>query len=134
MHDGPADVDTDRSWWGRGVLASYVPVTPSKATDADAARMRLSLRDVLLLLVGCAGMYGAQVARDSGLRSDIRNLQTSFEAAITQQTTATSSLQRQIDEWRAETKLNRVNLDNTDRVLAELKGLLIGAGIKGVQK
>lgn len=132
MHDVAADVDTDRSWWGRGVLASYVPVTPSKATDAS--RMRLSLRDVLLLLVGCAGMYGAQVARDSGLRSDIRNLQTSFEAAITQQTTATSSLQRQIDEWRAETKLNRVNLDNTDRVLAELKGLLIGAGIKGVQK
>lgn len=107
----------------RGVLASYDAVTPSRSDEI--ARYKLSLRDVILLLVGCAGMYGAQVARDSGLRSDMRNLQTSFEASR-------DSQEKEIALWRAETKLNAVDIAITQKEVAELKGILMGAGIKGV--
>lgn len=121
----PTDVDTtaDRPVWGRGVLASWFGMTPSRSDEI--AKYKLSIRDVLLLLVGCAGMYGAQVARDSGLRSDMRNLQTSFEASR-------DSQEREIAQWRAETKLNAVDIAITQKEVAELKGILMGAGIKGV--
>lgn len=109
--------------WPRGVLASLVGMTPTRSDEI--ARYKLSLRDVLLLLVGCAGMYGAQVARDSGLRSDMRNLQTSFEASR-------DSQEKEIALWRAETKLNSVDIAITQKEVAELKGILMGAGIKGV--
>jgi len=77
-------------------------------------------------------MYGAQVGVQWGMRSDIRDLKTSVDGYQRQQTETNAVLQRQIDDWRQETKLNRVNIEDTDRTVAELKGLLVGAGIKGV--
>ena len=101
-------------------------MTPSRRSD-DISKFRLTLRDAILLLIGCIGMYGAQIARDYGLRSDMRDLQTSFEAA-------TRSQQQQIDQWRQETKLNGVNIAIQQTELAKLQGILLGAGIKGVAK
>jgi hypothetical protein len=114
-----------RSPWGRGVLASYDAVTPNRADEI--AKHKITVRDAVLVLIGCAGMYGAQVARDSGLRSDMRNLQTSFEDAR-------ESQQKEIALWRAETKLNAVDLATVQKEVAELKGILMGAGIKGLPK
>ncbi len=127
MHDtATATAQEDRPVWGRGVLASSGLVTPSRRID-DVAKFKISLRDAILVLLGCVGMYGAQVARDYGLRSDMRDLQTSFEASVRSQ-------QQQIDQWRQETKLNNVNITNVQTELAKLQGILLGAGIKGVQK
>ena len=102
--------------------------------NGDASKYWLTLRDVVLLFVGILGMYGAQLAAQYGMRSDIRDLKTSFEGYQQRQESTNSALQRQIDEWRQETKLNRVNIDNNDARLAELKGILLGAGIKGLPK
>jgi hypothetical protein len=130
-HEHPSN--DDRSPWSRGVLASYGRMTPGRRTD-DASRFKLTLRDAMLLLVGCLGMYGAQVANQWGMRSDIRDLKTAFDSYQQRQTETNSVLQRQIDEWRAETKLNRVNISNNENAVSELKGILLGAGIKGIPK
>src|SRR5262245_55217150 len=100
-------------------------VTPTRVDDAS--KFKLTLRDVLVLLIGSIGMYGAQLATQYGIRSDIRDLTTSVQAYQTQQREKNEVMQRQIDEWRSETKLNRVNIDENQRALAELKGILLGA-------
>jgi hypothetical protein len=100
----------------------------------DASKYWLTLRDILLLFVGILGMYGAQLAAQYGRRTDIRDLKTSLVGYPQRQASTNDSLQRQIDEWRTETKLNRVNIDNNDARLAELKGILLGAGIKGIPR
>lgn len=125
MHDALREPQTESARSGE---ASWRPraLTPSRRSD-DISKFRLTLRDAILLLVGCIGMYGAQVARDYGLRSDMRDLQTSFDASVRSQ-------QQQIDQWRQETKLNGVNIANVQTELAKLQGILMGAGIKGVTK
>jgi hypothetical protein len=118
---------------GRGGLWPYGLVTPGRRDD-DASKLRLTVRDGLLLLAGCLGMYGAQVGVQWGMRSDIRDLKTSFDNYQQRQDGTNGELQRQINEWRGETKLNRENNATTDKAVAELKGILLGAGIKGVPK
>lgn len=127
-----ADTLHERSPWSRGVLASYDPMTPTRSEDIS--KFKLTIRDALCLLAGALAMYGAAIAAQYGTRSDIRDLGTKFESYQQKQNDTNSSLQRQIDEWRAETKLNRVNTEETQKAIAELKGILLGAGIKGVQK
>jgi hypothetical protein len=100
----------------------------------DASKLTVTLRDVILVLAGCMAMYGAQLATQWGIRSDIRDIVTRLDEVKENQAVADRSLQTQIDEWRGETKLNRVNIENTQKELSELKGLIIGAGVKGVQK
>lgn len=116
----------------RGVLASSGIVTPQRIDDAS--KYKLTLRDVFILLAGALAMYGAQVGVQWGMRSDIRDLKTSFDGYVQKQNNTNDVLQNQINEWRAETKLNRVNIENNEKAMAELKGILMGAGIKGVQK
>ena len=108
-------------------------VSPGRRQD-DASRFKLTLRDVVLLLVGVVGMYGAQLGAQWGLRSDIRDLKTSFDAYQQQQGNKNTEMQRQIDEWRQETKLNGVYVKEMETKLAELKGILVGAGVKGITK
>ena len=122
-----ADVITfeDRAAGRRGVLAKNDSMTPARGDDVG--RFKISLRDALWLLAGCLAMYAAQLAAQYGMRSDIRDLATEFRST-------TASIQRQIDEVRKESALNRVNEEDTQKEVAELKGILLGAGIKGVQK
>lgn len=116
----------------RGVLALYghvSPTNPGRRSTDDATRLKLNARDALLLLVGCLGMYGVQLGTQYGLRSDIRDLKTSFDAAISQQGTTNVSVQRQIDEWRAYSKLAYEKaVENNDKI-SELKGIMVGAGV-----
>ena len=116
----------------RGVLAKNDPVTPSSSPRDDASKFKLSLRDVLLLLCGSLAMYGVQLATQYGMRSDIRNLGTQLESYQVEQMKVYDTVQRQLDEWEKETKLNRINIENTERSLSELRGILLGAGIKGI--
>lgn len=121
----------DEGSWAHGLVT---PRTDGARPSTDASKNTLTLRDVLLLLAGCLAMYGAQVSVQWGMRSDIRDLKTAFDGYQQKQNDTNSTLQRQIDEWRQETKLNRVNIENNERATAELKGILLGAGIKGVPK
>lgn len=115
----------------RGVLALYEDVTPTR--NDDASKFKISLRDALWLLMGCLGMYGAQVAAQYGMRSDIRDLATEFRSYQSKQSDTNNSVQRQLDEIRKESALNRVNGEEAQKEIAELKGILLGAGIKGVK-
>ncbi len=125
----------DRPAWGRGVLASYAAVTPPGRRLSDADRkFTLTFRDALALLVGCLGMFALQLGAQYGLRSDIRDLKTTFESYQQKQNETNSMLQRQIDEWRVETKLNRERDGDRQREVAEVKGLLTGIGILKEQK
>lgn len=112
----------------RGVLASYGLVTPTRAEDFST-KSKITLRDVVLILVGCLGMYGTQLATQYGMRSDVRDLGTKFDAYVQQQNATVASLQTQINEWRAETKLNRERSSDQERALSELRGFLVGAGL-----
>ncbi len=117
----------------RGVLASYDAVTPAKATD-EIGKFKITLRDALWLLMGCIAMYGAQFAAQYGMRSDIRDLSTQFTSYQQKQQSTDYEFQRQLDEIRKESALNRIKVDDAAREAAELKGILLGAGIKGAQK
>ncbi len=119
--DGPARA--------RGVLASYEDVTPHQRADDFTTKSRINLRDVVFVTLGIAGMWGAQLATQYGMRSDVRDLGTKFDAYVQQQNASTLSLQTQINEWRAETKLNRERSTDQDKALSELRGFLIGAGL-----
>ena len=129
MHD--ATTFEDGAAGRRGVLASYGAVTPRAD---DAAKFKISLRDAVWLLAGCLGMYGAQVAAQYGIRSDIRDIATKFESYQLKQGDTNSAFQRQLDEIRKESAMNRVNGEEAQKEVAELKGILLGAGIKGATK
>ena len=122
----------DRPAWGRGVLASYVRMM-SRATD-DISRLRVTLRDVVILLAGAGAMFAAQTSRDRGLQAGIDNLTTLVQGYERQQVETDSALQRQIDQARQQAALAIVNDANTAKELSELKGFLEGAGIKRVVK
>jgi hypothetical protein len=118
----------------RGVLASWVGMTPHQRADDFTTKSRITLRDAVFVAMGIAGMWGAQLATQYGMRSDVRDLGTKFDGFVQQQNATTASLQTQINEWRAETKLNRERSSDQERALSELRGFLVGAGlIKGTK-
>ena len=110
-------------------MASYGPVTPVKD---DATKFKITLRDFIVGVLGAAGMWGMQIATQYGMRSDIRDLGTKFESYQKTQMTTNDDLQRQIDEARRTAAGARVAADDATVSLAELKGILIGAGIKNI--
>ena len=112
-------------FWAHGLVT---PVGGRR--DDDAAKFRLTIRDVVLLLAGCLAMYGAQIGVQWGMRSDIRDLKTAFEGYQQKQNDTNGSLQRQIDETRRQANLAIVNNAETAKELSELRGYLEGAGIK----
>lgn len=107
-------------------------VTPAR--NDDVSRFKITLRDALWLLCGCLAMYGAQFAAQYGMRSDIRDLGTKFESYQLKQQQTDGEFQRQIDEIRREAALNRVRSEDAAKEVAEIRGILLGSGIKGVQK
>ncbi len=122
---GVASTLEDSSARSRGVLASYEDVTPTRR-DTDITKTRqLSFRDGIMLAIGVASMWGLQVATQKDIRSDIRDLGTKFE--VSQQL-----MQRQIDEIRKQSSMNEVQERTTALEMSELKGFLIGSGMKGV--
>ncbi len=100
-------------------------------SDHDTVKQsRVTLRDGIVAAIAIAGMWGAQVATQGGLRSDIRDLKTSFDAAQSRQVETNGSLQRQIDEVRKTASLALVNDAETSKNLAALRGYLEGLGVK----
>lgn len=79
-------------------------------------------------------MIVAQVVATSGIRSDIRDLSTQFQSYQQKQQGTDSELQRQIDDARRNANLAIINDAATAKELAELKGFLSGAGVKGIQR
>jgi hypothetical protein len=126
----------ERPVWGRGVLASYVTVTPPAGRrDTDLTKTRMfSLRDFVLIVGGACGMYGLQISTQWGMRSDIRDLKTSVDGYQRQQGETNIVIQRQVDEARRQAALAIVNDAQTALKLAELKGFLEGSGLKGLPK
>ncbi len=114
-------------------MASYENVTPQRSEDFTT-RNKITLRDAILLAIGAATMWGTQLAGQWKTQSLLDNLGTKFESYQLKQVETVNDLQRQIDEWRQETKLNRVNTAETNKELSELKGILLGSGFRGVQK
>lgn len=103
-------------------------MTPSRADDVS--RFKVTLRDGIVAAGAVAAMWGTQVATQGGMRSDIRDLKTSFDAAQSRQVETNGSLQRQIDEVRKTASLALVNDAVTSTNLATLRGYLEGLGIK----
>jgi len=104
-------------------------MTPSRADDV-VSKSRVTLRDGIVAAIAIAGMWGVQVGTQGGLRSDIRDLKTSFDLAQGQQVKTNSDLQRQIDEVRKTANLAIVNDAETSKDLATLRGYLEGLGVK----
>lgn len=116
-------------------MAKNDPVTPARSDGGFKITLGgFTLRDGLWLLGGCIAMLVAQIGAQSGIRSDIRDLATQFANAQQQQQRTDSELQRQLDDARRAANLAIINDAQTAKDLAELKGFLAGAGIKGVQK
>lgn len=107
-------------------------MTPGR--NDDATKFKLTLRDALALLAGCLAMYGAQVGAQWSLRSDIRDLKTAFENYQQRQTETNGAVQRQIDEWRALSKLAHEKATDNQAALARIEGFIQGSGMKVVKK
>lgn len=116
----------------RGVLASYANVTPIR-TD-DPSKWKLSIRDVVLLLIGCAGMYGAQIARDSSMNAKMDRIGDKIDAAISTQGGVNDEFRRELDRVRGRAELGVVLGNEAKAETAKLEGMLIGAGVKGVKR
>jgi hypothetical protein len=95
----------------------------------DASKLKLSARDVLLLVIGCLGMFGAQLGAQWGMRSDIRDLNTNFTNAVREQNSMNASLQQQINDWRAYSKLAYEKAAEANDKTSRVEGILLGAGI-----
>lgn len=91
---------------------------------------------MVYIAIGIASMWGMQLATQYGMKSDLRDLLTTFNAYKVNQDGLNSSLQRQIDDNRRQANLAIVNDANTAKELAALQGYLEGMGIKvkGVKK
>lgn len=120
-----------RASWRRGVLALYDRMTPARD---DATKSKVTLRDAVFIALGVAGMWGIQVATQSKTQAAIETWGTKVDGYIATQANTNTELQRQIDEARRSATLALVNDAETAKQLAELKGFLAGAGIKGVTK
>ena len=103
-------------------------MTPSRGDDIQ--RFKVTLRDGIVAAGAVAAMWGTQVATQTGMRSDIRDLKTSFDLAQGQQVKTNGDLQRQIDEIRRTANLAIVSDGETSKDLATLRGYLEGLGIK----
>jgi hypothetical protein len=97
---------------------------------ADVSRSWVTLRDGIVAAASVAAMWGTQVATQAGMRSDLRDLKTSFDAVRAQQVDTNGILQRQIDEVRKTANLALVNDAETSTDLATLRGYLEGLGVK----
>lgn len=101
-----------------------------RAGDDVVSKSRVTLRDGIVAAIAIAGMWGVQVGTQGGLRSDIRDLKTSFDAAQSHQVETNASLQRQIDDIRKAANLAIVSDADTSKDLASLRGYLEGLGVK----
>lgn len=117
----------------RGVLASYEHVTTRSKDIDDMSKFKLTIRDAVALLIGIAGMWGTQVATQSGMRSDIRDLGTKFENYQSYQNGRNTYVDLQLDDIRKDVKMNREKVEDVGKSFSEMKGILLGAGIKGVK-
>jgi hypothetical protein len=120
---------------GRGVLASYGDVTRpvDGRRTSDISKSRLTVRDVILLVVGAASMWGTQVATQWRTQSAIDTLGTKFDGYVQKQSEANIEFQRQLDEVRKTANLGVVTANSAEKEAARLEGILLGAGIKGVR-
>lgn len=123
MNVATVDQQQERPAWGRGGLPKNDSVTP-RSSD-DVTRSKITVRDGALVLIGALSMFGVQLGTQWGMRSDIRDLATATRETSTH-------LQYQIDENRRSQASNQIRLEEQAKELAQLKGILIGAGIKGI--
>lgn len=130
MHE-TATID-ERPVWGRGALAKNDAVTP-RASD-DAAKFKLSLRDVLILLAGALAMYGAQLGVQWRTQAAIDNLAVKMDGYQQKQEKENVEMQRQLDEVRRTANMGVAVGNDAAKEAARLEGILMGAGIKGVPK
>jgi len=115
----------------RGAEAFWRPHVVTSSTD-DVARFKLSLRDVVVLVVGAAGMWGVQIATQYGMRSDIRDLSTEFRNYQRQQMDENGWLQSQIDDRRREAAAAKIDAQEALGDVKELRGFLAGVGVKNI--
>lgn len=85
-----------------------------------------------MLAGGIAAMYGMQIATQEKTNAAIENLATKVAGYQRQQSDTNTYMQSQIDECRRQASGARAAADEATVVLAELKGLLIGSGIKNI--
>lgn len=108
-------------------------VTTGRRTS-DITKSRLTLRDVVLIVFGAAGMWGTQVATQWRTQSAIDTLGTKFDGYVQKQTEANVEFRRELDEVRKTANLGVVTANNAAKEAARLEGILLGAGIKGATK
>ncbi len=110
----------DRPTWGRGVLASYEPVTAReiarRATDASGLTFPLPL--VILIVCGFLCMGGTFWIATSAVRSDVRDIGTRMdvqrEVQIEKDKTEEvwrQSFQRQLEANEKKTELLRLEFE-----------------------
>ncbi len=102
-------------------------VTPERRASAvEWARVVFSWRDVCSIFAIVWLLWL--------IKSDLRDLNTNFLAYQKQQADTIATMQHQIDEWRALSKLAYEKASETKEAQSRIEGYLEGLGIKGAKK
>ncbi len=126
MSDAASINAPDRPSWGRGLLGDGLVTPERRASAIEWGRVVFAWRDVVSI-IGIVWLLWL-------IKSDLRDLNTKFDAYQTQQAKELVYLQNQILEWRGETKLVRERDTDRQKEIAEIKGMLIGLGISKDQR
>src|SRR5579872_453553 len=103
--------------------------------EDDATRMRITVRDFLIAVIGAATMWGIQIATQWRLQSGIDQLSIKITGYQDKQDAANTEFRRQIDEVRRAANMGIEKGSEAAVEAARLQGMLLGAGIiKGAPK
>jgi len=117
----PQPPDWREGFWPHGL------VTPERRKNAiEWARVVFSWRDVCSIFAIVWLLWL--------IKSDLRDLNTNFEAYQRQQAEVASAMNFKIDETRRRAESAFIKADEAEKELASLRGYLDGLGIKGVKK
>jgi len=111
----------------------YACVTPTRAENDANKLYRLTLRDIVVMLITVAGMWGMQVATQGHMQASIDVLGGKLDGYVIRQAEANIEFQRQLDEVRKQAALGVVLGNEAKTEAARLGGILVGAGVKGVK-
>lgn len=109
--------------------------------STDASRLTFPLQLVLIICGGITATTGAywlanfQVRTEmSGIRSDMRDIKTTMDGLRSFQASQIDTLRLENDDLKHKEALDAVRIEETRVIVAEIKGFMTAAGMKGIVK
>lgn len=96
----------------------------------DASRLQFGWKELAIIASAVATILAAVWS----VRAELSVISAKFDAAQVRQDDRMIELRREFEDMRRDLALQKVRIDENRNMTAEMKGILTGAGIKGIQK